>query len=91
MTSTDHESLARTWGLARVGARPPLLVYLRELWARRVFAVTLARFRIQSTVSDNRLGLGWVVLQPLLNAALYGAVFGSILSANTRPTNFSRF
>ncbi len=91
MTQSDLEGLARAKGLARVGARPRLVSYVGAAWSRRGFAIVLARFHIQATLSANRLGLGWVVLRPTLNAALYGVIFGLIMSSATRPSNFIPF
>ncbi|WP_234986511.1 ABC transporter permease [Demequina sp. NBRC 110055] len=93
MTPTDYEAIARDAGLERVGARPPLGQYLAEMWRRRAFATSLAKFRIQAQMSENRLGLAWVVLNPLLMAALYGTIFGIILPRETRPdgVNFVPF
>jgi teichoic acid transport system permease protein len=77
-------------GLARVGARPPLGAYLREVWARRQFILSLAQFRIEADNQRNRLGMLWVVLQPILEASVYGLVFGMLL-AGSRPPNFVEF
>ncbi|MFV0285334.1 MAG: ABC transporter permease, partial [Demequina sp.] len=85
MTPTNYEAIARDAGLERVGARPPLGAYLAQMWQRRAFATSLAMFRLQAQVSENRLGLAWIVLRPLLNAALYGTIFGIILPRDTRP------
>lgn len=76
--------------LTRVGARPPLATYLRDVWRRREFAFALARYRIEAENRQNRLGLAWVVLKPLLNAGLYGSIFG-ILLASGRPDHFVEF
>ncbi len=81
---------AQAAGLRRVGARPPLGAYLAETWRRRDFAVTLARFRLQATFETNRLGAFWIVLQPTLNAAIYGLVFG-VLQGGARPANYISF
>ncbi|MFV0633060.1 ABC transporter permease [Demequina sp.] len=91
MSDIDYEAIARDAGLKRVGARPPLGEYLAEIWRRRAFAYSLAKFRIQASLNESRLGLGWIVLQPLLNAALYGLVFGFIMSSSSRPENFIAF
>lgn len=91
MTKVDYEAVARDAGLERVGARPPLGAYLREAWQRREFAITLARFRVQASVGTHRLGLGWVVLRPILLAAMFGVIFGLIMPSNTRPDNFIPF
>lgn len=78
-------------GLARVGARPPLGIYLKEVLKRRQFIYSLARFRIESENQRNRLGMGWVVLRPLINAAVYGLIFGILLGSKNRPENFVSF
>lgn len=78
-------------GLKRVGARPPLAAYLREVWTRRQFIRSLAQFRIEAENQRNRLGMLWVVLKPLLEAAVYGLVFGLLLGKSGRPPNFVEF
>lgn len=76
--------------LTRVGARPPLRVYLAQVWQRREFIFSLAKFRIESENQRNRLGMFWVVLKPLLNAGVYGLIFG-VLLAGSRPDKFVGF
>ncbi len=82
--------MAAQQGLHRVGARPPLWSYLRQTWQRRDFAFAMARFKIRSENERNRLGLLWVVLQPLLNALIYGAIFG-VLQGDRRPDDFAQY
>ncbi len=77
-------------GLKRVGARPPLNAYLVEVWHRRQFIYSLSKFRIEAENQRNRLGIGWVVLKPMLNAVVYGVVFG-ILQGDSKPENFVQF
>ena len=91
MTDETVAAIARRFGLARVGVRPPLGHYLGETWSRRAFAATLAKYRIQSENERTRLGIAWVVIKPLLNALVYGLVFGFILPSDTRPDNFIPF
>ncbi len=91
MTDESVAAIARRFGLTRVGVRPPLGRYLAETWSRRAFAATLAKYRIQSENERNRLGIAWVVIKPLLNALVYGLVFGFILPAGSRPDNFVPF
>jgi teichoic acid transport system permease protein len=79
VNDTDYGEIARTAGLSRVGARPSLLEYIKDAWRRRDFAITLARYRISAANEENRLGIAWVVLKPLLNAAVYGLLFGVLL------------
>ena len=86
MESTDYGAIARSAGLERVGSRPPLLTYIGQVWQRRAFAMTLAQYRIRAANEQNRLGLAWVVIRPLLNAVVYGLIFGVVLkTANNGP------
>jgi len=82
--------LAREEGLHRVGARPPLGRYLAEVWSRRDFVLTMAGYRLRSGLELNRLGMAWVVLRPILNALIYGTIFGLLQSSN-RPPNYAAF
>ena len=77
-------------GLKRVGARPGVLQYIKQVWQRRVFAITLARSRIQARNQQNRFGLAWLIIIPLLDALVYGVVFG-ILQGSKRPEHFVQF
>lgn len=76
--------------LHRVGARPGLLTYVKQTWARRDFAYELARSRIEASNGRNRLGMLWVVLKPTLNALMYGAIFG-LLQGSSRPPGFPMY
>lgn len=78
-------------GLHKVGGRPPIFAYLVDVWRRRAFIYSLARFRIEADNGRNRLGLGWVVLKPLINAAVYGTIFGILLGSRARPDQFILF
>lgn len=70
--------LADQHGLHRVGARPRFWAYLKETWQRRDFIVTMASDRLRASVEGNRLGVVWLVLQPAINAAIYGVIFGML-------------
>ena len=78
-------------GLHKVGGRPPIGAYLVDVWRRRAFIYSLARFRIEAENGRNRLGMGWVVLKPLLNAAVYGTIFGVLIGPRGRPDQFILF
>jgi teichoic acid transport system permease protein len=78
-------------GLVELGGRPRLLPYIKELWARRYFAFELARSRFRAQNEANRLGAAWVILTPLINAAVYGFVFGVLLPSKSRPEHFLPF
>lgn len=78
-------------GLHKVGGRPGLGTYLGDVWRRREFIFSLAKYRIEAENGRNRLGMGWVVLKPLLNAAVYGAVFGFLLQTSRGIEDFIAF
>jgi len=77
-----------TDGLMLVGHRPPLGAYLVDTWRRRSFAFTLAKYRLVSRLLQNRLGLLWIVLKPVFMAAIYGTIFGALLSSSARPDDW---
>jgi teichoic acid transport system permease protein len=84
-------ALAAAHGLAELGGRPPLTVYVRQLWERRYFAIELARSRFRAQNEADRLGAAWIVLLPTINAAVYGLVFGVIVKSASRPHHFIPF
>lgn len=88
---SSSAELADRYSLSRVGRRPPLGRYLKQLWVRRHFITTLAVARVLARNHEDRLGVLWNVLRPLLLAAIYGLVFGVLLPSNTRPHNFIAF
>lgn len=81
-------TLAEKWGLRHLGGRPTLWAYLGQLWERRHFAVELARSRFRAANEADRLGAAWIVLRPLINAAVYGTVFGVLLVGDSTPDNY---
>ncbi len=83
-------ALAEARGLHRVGARPPFFKYLKQTWDRRQFAFTLAKFRMRSSLEANRLGILWLVLRPVLNALIYGLIFGA-LQGPRRPEGYAAY
>ncbi|MFT4297152.1 MAG: ABC transporter permease [Micropruina sp.] len=78
-------------GLHRVGARPRLLSYLKQAWDRRDFPLAMARFRIQASQQRNRLGMLWLVLQPSLNALVYGVIFYWLQTGGNRPPDYPAY
>ena len=88
MTIADDATRA---GLHRVGGQPPLLPYLREVWERRQLIFYLAKFRLEAENGRNRLGIGWVVLKPLMQAGVYGLVFGLLLQTRKGVDDFLPF
>ncbi|MYS13984.1 ABC transporter permease [Streptomyces sp. SID4982] len=74
--------LAAKYGLAVSGARPSLVEYVRQLWNRRHFILAFSQAKLTAQYSQAKLGQLWQVATPLLNAAVYYAIFGLILDAN---------
>ncbi|MDR1711360.1 MAG: ABC transporter permease [Propionibacteriaceae bacterium] len=89
MSSEDSSiaAQAKALGLHRVGGRPPFFRYLAQTWARREFIWNMAKFRLVSTFTENRLGMAWLVLQPVFNAIVYGLIFG-VLQGDARPPDY---
>ncbi len=88
---TPAAETAARYGMARAGARPPLLPYARDLWGRRHFIVAFARAYNAVGYSGSFLGQLWQVLTPLLNAAVYFLVFGVILHTSRGVSNYIGF
>ncbi|MET8507803.1 ABC transporter permease [Streptomyces sp. NPDC004787] len=72
-------ALALRHGLTVSGARPSLPAYVRQLWSRRDFITAFATARLTAQYSQARLGQIWQVMTPLLNAAVYYAIFGVLM------------
>lgn len=85
LSANEAAALARGSGLRRIGVRPSLGLYLKDLWQWRHFAVTLSRMRFRATHQGNQLGLLWSVLNPLLLILSYFLVFGVLLRTNMGP------
>ena len=83
--------LAAEHGLTKVGERPKLGAYLRELWRRRSFLWVMASSRTYSRNQNNFLGQLWTVLSPLTLAAVYYVVFQLILDTSEGISNFVGF
>ncbi|SKB08390.1 ABC transporter permease [Aeromicrobium choanae] len=89
MTPTVDDPQAH--GLTRVGGRPPLAEYLRGVAQRKDFIVSLAKFRIEAENQRQRLGMLWIVLKPILNAAVFGIVFGILMASTKSVPDFVAF
>lgn len=77
--------------LRRVGTRPPLREYFTELWHRRHFIWAGARGEAVTRYSNERLGMAWFVLRPLLDAVFYWVIFGVVLQISRDMANFVAF
>jgi teichoic acid transport system permease protein len=74
--------------LSLVGARPPIPVYLSQLWRRRHFLLAEARAKVTSGTRETVLGQAWLVINPILNGLAYYLIFGLVLDASRGIPNF---
>lgn len=74
--------------LRRLNVRPSLPRYIRQLWARRYFIVADATGKSFDSQRDMFLGRAWLVLSPVLDAAMYGLLFGLLLRTSRGIENF---
>jgi teichoic acid transport system permease protein len=88
---SDAEATARQYGLIKAGGEIPLTTYIGQLWRRRYFINAFARSRIQAENARNRLGDIWLVLTPILNAAVFYLIFGVILKTDRGVENYVGF
>jgi teichoic acid transport system permease protein len=68
---------------------PPLGPYFRECWRRRHFALQLAYTKLRARNYDTVLGQLWLVLTPLLMAAVYYMLITIIRGGSRGPEHFA--
>jgi len=83
----DLTALALAHGLNRMGLRPSIPEYVRQTWRQRDFMSSMAVYRLRAQVEENRLGWLWFVIKPILDALIYGAIFG-IIQGNSKPPDY---
>jgi len=66
----EFEPAYHRYGPHRAGL-PPLVPYFRELWLRRAFSSEMSRATMRSANTSTFFGQAWLVLNPLLLAAVY--------------------
>ncbi|MFI8528460.1 ABC transporter permease [Promicromonospora sukumoe] len=86
--SPTTTKLVTLGNLSRVGARPPLGQYVRLLWERRHFLWADARAKLASGTRQSLLGKAWLVLNPLIDGAVYYLVFGLLMQNERGIENF---
>jgi len=74
--------------LTKVGVRPGLWAYLKQVWEFRHFIIFDSRSRIAGEAADDNLGRVWMVLNPILQGAAYYLVFGVMLDTSRGIENF---
>ena len=88
LDSAGLQALVLEHGLRKVGGRPPLRTYVRDLWKRRHFTIEMARGMTDSSNEGHRLGGLWEILTPLMWAALYLFIFGVVVPTRAGTDNF---
>jgi teichoic acid transport system permease protein len=68
---------------------PPLVPYVRELWRRREFAFELSRTELRAAHFDTAFGKLWLVLNPLLLAAVYFVLLDIVRGGRSGPGFFA--
>ncbi len=77
--------------MRKLNVRPALPLYMAQLWERRYFIVTDARYRAFRTAKSYNLWRFWLIAQPMLDAAMYGLIFGFLLKTSRGVDNFVGF
>lgn len=73
---------------SRVGTRPGLWTYLKQVWEFRHFIIFDSRSRLAGETAEDSLGRVWMVLNPILQGAAYFLVFGIMLGTGRGIENF---
>lgn len=68
--------------------RPSFTAYVKAVWGRRHFIYADARGKSFETNRDYYLGKFWLIASPLLDAAMYGVIFGLLLRTSRGIDNF---
>ncbi|MER6464699.1 ABC transporter permease [Streptomyces sp. NPDC048409] len=87
----DLAALAARHGLSVSGARPTLLQYVGQLWARRHFITAFATAKLTAQYAQAKLGQVWQIMTPLLNAAVYYFIFGILLGTKKGVPDYIPF
>ncbi len=91
LTPDKAAELAAQHNLQRIDVTKSLPAYLRDVWRLRLFVRQYAVSRIIASTTENRLGLLWEFLNPLLTAAMYFVAFGLLLGTRGDSENFILF
>lgn len=74
--------------LIPLGRALPVRVYLRSLWERRQFAISVPMGELRTQHMNTVLGNVWHLLNPLLQVGVYWLVFGVLLNTSRGIDNF---
>lgn len=85
------QQVANWYGLKARGGRPRLFAYISQVWRYRHFIVTFAGAKLATLYSKAFLGRLWQAITPIVNAAVYYAVFGIVLNTRATVHNFTAY
>lgn len=77
--------------LSSLRARPPFKVYISQLKARRHFIWAEARSKALNSGRGTFLGKTWILINPLLQVAVFVVIFGFVLKVSRGIDNFVGF
>lgn len=86
-SDTEFEPVYHHYGPHRVGL-PPLVPYFRELWHRRGFATEMSKATMRGANTSTYFGQAWLVLNPLLLAAVYYLLVTILRGGTHDPKTF---
>ena len=94
-TTTDHPlspgEAAAADGLQLVGREPGFVDSFREVWRRRDFLFVLPVANLQAAHQSSLLGQLWLLMNPLITAAIFYFVFGIMLRVGKEIENYALF
>lgn len=91
LASLPSMNVSAADGLITLGLRQPLVGYLRAMWARRDFAIALARNDLRSRHMNSVLGQAWYLMNPAMNIGIYFLIFGVVLNARRGVESYITF
>jgi teichoic acid transport system permease protein len=80
-----------THGLERIGTPLSLGEYLRRMWSRRDFVLTIPIGQLKAQNQNSLLGSAWHLLNPLLLAGVFYLVFGVLFDAQRDIEHFAAY
>jgi len=83
----EFEPIYHHYGPHRAGL-PPLIPYFREVWNRRAFAAEMSKATMRGANTSTFFGQAWLVLNPLLLAAVY-YILVTIIRRQSDPAFFA--
>lgn len=91
MEGKEKTLVVSTEGLSKNSRSTSLGSYLRRIWRYRVFIIEDARHRAFRSTEGYYMWQAWLILAPLLEAGMYGFLFGYVFNASRGIDNFTTY